>query len=193
MIYFRVALRMDQSSLWRWKSSILSTPGTLFDFLNMYDRVPKNRLRVFFATSGEFMNEMLVRENSGLVSNSITVEQFLKSGKRIDGQNIRQLESELGLQVNKKLIAKSVITGQLVDERSSMQATSSVESANSITSETQWNNRDRSSLELLQEASEWSRGGDHDTPYAFTLPVSMRQALAWTRLLAMVQRGELEP
>ena len=38
---------------------MLSTPGTLFDFLNMYDRVPKNRLRVFFATSLEFMDEML--------------------------------------------------------------------------------------------------------------------------------------
>jgi hypothetical protein len=193
VIYFRVAIRMDQSSLWRWKSSILSTPGTLFDFLNMYDRVPKDRLRVFFATSMEFMNEMLVRENSGLVSNSITVDQFLKSGKRIDGQNIRQLESELGLQVNKKLIAKSVITRQLGDERSSLQATSSVESANSVTSETQWKNRDWSSLELLQKVSEWSEGGDHDTPYTFTLPLSMRQALAWTRLLAQVQRGELEP
>ena len=193
VIYFRVALRMDQSSQWRWKSGMLSTPGTLFDFLNMYDRVPKNRLRVFFATSREFMNEMLVRENSGLVSNSITVEQFLKSGKRIDGQNIRQLESELGLQVNKELIVKSVITGQLGDERSSLQTPSSVESANSVLSETQWKNSGGSSLELLQAESEWSEGGDHDTPYTFSLPVSIRQALAWARLLAKVQRGELEP
>ena len=84
---------------------MLSTPGTLFDFLNMYDRVPKNRLRVFFATSKEFMNAMLVRENSGLLSNSITVEQFLKSRKRIDGQNIKQLESELDLQLNTGLVA----------------------------------------------------------------------------------------
>ncbi len=80
---------------------MLSTPGTLFDLLNMYDRVPKNRLRVFFATSLEFINEMLVRENSGLLSNSITVEEFLKSGRRIDGQHIKELEFELGLQENK--------------------------------------------------------------------------------------------
>ena len=193
MIYFRVAIQMDQPSQWRWKSSMLSTPGTLFDFLNMYHRVPKNRLRVFFATSMEFMNAMLVRENNGILSNSITVEQFLKSGKRIDGENIRRLESELGLQVTKELIAKSVITGQLGDERSSLQATYSFEPANPVISETQWNNREGISLELLQEESERSRSGDYDTPYTFALPVSMRQALAWTRLLAKVQRGELVP
>ncbi len=192
MIYFRVALRMDQSSQWWWKSSMLSTPGTLFDFLNMYDRVPKNRLRVFFATSMEFMNAMLVRENSGLLSNSITVEQFLKSRKRIDGQNIKQLESELDLQLNTGLVARSVITRKLGDECSSLQATS-FESANSVTSEARGSNRESNLLRLMREESEWGRGGDYDTPYTFALPVSMPQALAWTRLLAKIQRGELAP
>ena len=172
---------------------MLNTPGTLFDFLNMYDRVPKNRLRVFFATSRDFTNSMLERENKGLLSNSVTVEQFLKSRKRIDGQNIRQLESELALQVDIKLIARSVITGKLGDEHLSMQATSSFESANNATPEARGNNRERNLSGLMQEESEWSRGGDYDTPYTFTLPVSIRQALAWTRLLAKVQRGELEP
>jgi hypothetical protein len=193
VIHFRVALRMDQSSQWRWKSSMLSTPGTLFDFLNMYDRVPKNRLRVFFATSMEFMNAMLVRENKGLLSNSITVEQFLKSGKRIDGQYIKQLEFELGLQENKALIARSVITRKLGDERSSLQTASSFETANSATSEAGESNREGNLMRLMREESEWSRGGDYDTPYSFALPVSMRQALAWATLLAKVQRGELEP
>ena len=105
MIYFRVAIRIDQSSQWRWKSDMLSTPGTLFDFLKMYDRVPKNRLCVFFATSTSIMNEMLVRENNGLLSNSITVEEFLKSGRKIDRQYIKQLEFELGLQESLELIA----------------------------------------------------------------------------------------
>jgi len=193
VIYFRVALRMDQSSQWWWKSSMLSTPGTLFDFLNLYDRVPKNRLRVFFATSMDFMNAMLVRENSGLLSNSITVEQFLKSRKRIDGQNIKQLESELDLQLNTGLVARSVITRKLGDECSSLQATSSFESANSVTSEARGSNRESNLLRLMREESEWGRGGDYDTPYTFALPVYMPQALAWTRLLAKIQRGELAP
>ena len=193
MIYYRVAIRMDQSSQWRWKSSMLSTPGTLFDFLKMYDRVPKNRLRVFFATSLEFINKMLVRENSGLLSNSITVEEFLKSGRRIDGQRIKELEFELGLQENKALIARSVITRKLGDESSSLQATSSFESANSVTSEARGSNRESNLMRLMREETEWSRGGDYDTPYTFALPVYMPQALAWARLLAMVQRGELVP
>src|SRR5574340_604298 len=120
VIYYRVALRKNQSSQWRWKSSMLSTPGTLFAFLNMYESVPKNRLRVFFATSQEYMDEMLVRENNGLLSNSVTLEDFLKSGRKIDGQRIKELEFELGLQESKPLIAKSAITRKLGEEHNSM-------------------------------------------------------------------------
>ena len=36
-------------------------------------------------------------------------------------------------------------------------------------------------------------GGDHDIPYCFSLPASMPQLLAWTRLQTRVQAGELEP
>ena len=193
MIYFRVALWTDQSSLWKWKSSVLNTPGTLFHFLRIYDCVAKKRLRVFFASASGLMNEMLVRENNGLVSNSVTVEQFLKDNRRINVLEIKQLESELGLQVNKELVAKTVITGQLGDERSPFPAGINSDPANSVISAMPlyyWKTR---SLELLQEESGGSSGGDHDTPYTFTLPSSMRQALAWTRLLAKVHRGELEP
>ncbi|HEX6554554.1 MAG TPA: hypothetical protein VF026_17435 [Ktedonobacteraceae bacterium] len=34
-------------------------------------------------------------------------------------------------------------------------------------------------------------GGDHDVAYRFVLPPSMPQVLAWTRLLASRERGEL--
>jgi hypothetical protein len=193
VIYFRVAMRMDQWSLWNWRSTVLNAPGTLFDFLKIYDRVAKDRLRIFFATSWELMNQMLVRENRGLVSNSVTVEQFLQSGRRIDVQHIQRFESELGQPVDKELIAKSVITGQLGEERPSSHATPTVETAHAVISEAPVNSCEGSPFELMQQASEWRRGGDHDTPYTFTLPTSMRQALAWTRLLAKVQRGELEP
>jgi hypothetical protein len=159
----------------------------------MYDRVPKDRLRVFFATSRELMNAMLVRENRGLLSNSLTVEQFLESGRRIDAQHIRQVESELVLHVDADLIARSAITRKLGDEHSSFQTGSYFESANAVTPETRGNNRESNLLRQMQGESEWDTGGDHDTPYTFALPVSMPQALAWVRLLAKVQRGELEP
>ena len=184
---------MDQPSLWKWKSTVLHTPGTLFDFLKIYDCVAKNRIRVFFASSIGIMNEMLLRENNGFVSNSVTVEQFLKSGKRINVLQIQQLEAELGLQANMELAAKTVITGQLGDERSPFPASPNVELAISDFSGASLNSRKIHSLEFLQEESERSSGGDHDTPYIFTLPSSMRQSLAWTRLLGKVHRGELEP
>ena len=192
MIY-RVALWMDQSSRWKWKSTVLSTPGTLFHFLRIYDGVAKNRLRVFFASSRELMNEMLVRENNGLVSNSVTVEQFLKDGRRIPVLKMKQLESELGLHANKELVTKTVITGQLGEEGPAFPASLTSEPANMVISGAPLHYWKTRSLELLQEESGGSRGGDHDTPYTFTLPSSMRQALAWTRLLAKVHRGELEP
>ena len=193
VIYFRVAIRMDQPSQWRWKSGMLNTPGTLFDFLNMYDRVSKNRLRVFFATSKTVMNEMLVRENNGLLSNSLTVEEFLERGRKIEGQYIKQLEFELGLQESMELIAKSAITRKLGDESSSMQAASSIESTNPVIAETRGNNQESNFIKQKREKLEWSRGDGYDTLYTFALPVSMPQVLAWTRLLAKVQRGELIP
>ena len=193
VIYFRVAIRMDQLSQWRWKSGILNTPGTLFDFLNMYDRVSKNRLRVFFATSKTVMNEMLVRENNGLLSNSLTVEEFLERGRKIEGQYIKQLEFELGLQESMELIAKSAITRKLGDESSSLQAASFIEPTNPVIAETRGNNQESNFIKQKREKLEWSRGDGYDTLYTFALPVSMPQILAWTRLLAKVQRGELIP
>ncbi len=47
---------------------------------------------------------------------------------------------------------------------------------------------DKKRLEL-----ELGPGGDHDESYNFALPASMPQVFAWMRLLARVQRGELQP
>src|SRR2546429_5982395 len=98
---------MDQSSLWKWKSTVLNNPGTLFHLLRIYDCVAKNRMRVFFASASELMNEMLVRENNRLVSNSVTVEQFLQHNRRFTLLSIKQLESELCLQPRKQIVAKA--------------------------------------------------------------------------------------
>ena len=34
-------------------------------------------------------------------------------------------------------------------------------------------------------------GGDHNTPYLFTLPISLKERLAWIRLQTRVQAGAL--
>jgi hypothetical protein len=47
---------------------------------------------------------------------------------------------------------------------------------------------DRRRLEL-----ELGTPGDHDTRYTFTLPTALPQFLAWMKLLAKVQGGQLQP
>ncbi len=49
------------------------------------------------------------------------------------------------------------------------------------------------SLKRRREDLESGKGGDHDLPYRFTLPISTLQVLAWMKLLARVQNGELHP
>jgi hypothetical protein len=49
-----------------------------------------------------------------------------------------------------------------------------------------------SALESRRLELELGPGGDHDVPSSFVLPPSMRQVLAWMRLLARIQRGELQ-
>jgi len=50
-----------------------------------------------------------------------------------------------------------------------------------------------SPLEVSKLELELLADGDHDTPYQFTPPTPGRQALAWAKLLARVQNGELKP
>ena len=49
----------------------------------------------------------------------------------------------------------------------------------------------RSPLEKRREELERGAGGDHDLPYRFILPTSLPQVLAWVKLLARVQQGDL--
>jgi hypothetical protein len=131
MIYYRVALRGSQSTTWRWKSSPLTSLDGVLGMLKLYRCVPREHIRVFLSTSPEHMEGMLRRENQGLLSTAITVDQ-LRDKYRVSWIEVRRLEIELG------------------------------------------------------------EGGDHDQAYAWNLPLSGTQVLAWTKLLARRDRGEVE-
>ena len=132
MIYYRIASQTAQSATWQWKSTVLTSIEAVFGLLKMYRCVPKEHIRVFLSSSTEEMDEMLKRENQGLLSTSVTVDQ-LWDKHSMSGLEMRRLELELG------------------------------------------------------------SGGDYDSAYTFSLPISVPQVLAWTKLLAKVVRGELEP
>jgi hypothetical protein len=177
MIYYRVALHLRQSDTWQWKSTALTSLNALFGFLRLYHMVPKDRLRVFYSSSVEYLDLMLDRENKGLASNSIRAEKFLKGEKGINSQEMARLESELAAAQSEKIVATSVSATKSLNERhmNSPYGKSS------------------SSVDIKRLELEIGSSGDHDLPYEFTLPSSMPQALAWAKLLVKVYMGELEP
>ena len=174
MIYYRVAWKTNQLPVWQWKSTKLTSLEALFGFLRMYSPIVQDRLRVFSSSSLEGLNEMLMRENKGWESTSVTAEEFLRE-RRIQIQERTQRASEEYPERG----AIAVTTRPLVDESSSVKQ-----------SLDKWNG---SVLERRRAEIESGVGGDHDLPYMFSLPLSMPQTLAWTSLLVKVQRGELEP
>jgi hypothetical protein len=177
MTYYRVALQRDQSPTWRWASTVLTSLDGVFGFIRLYHLVPRDHFRVFFSSSVDYLNGMLARENQGLPSNSLTADQLFDGSKHIDPHEMHLLESAgrsgqgMGIAVTSLLGAQAWHEqGQCVPAQGST-----------------------SVLERSRLAIELDGSADHDTPYRFSLPISLPQVLAWTRLLARVQRGELEP
>jgi hypothetical protein len=95
MIYFRVALRGNQVATWRWKSSLLTSLDSALGLLKLYSCMPREHMRVFLSTSPEQMEGMLRRENQGLLSTAITLDQ-LWDKYRVSWFEVRRLEMELG-------------------------------------------------------------------------------------------------
>lgn len=94
VIYYRVAFKKEQTPPWKWQSSLLTSLDTVFGFLRMYHCVSKDCIRVFLSSAPEKMDELLTRENMGLISNSITAEQLMR-GYCINSLEIARLELEL--------------------------------------------------------------------------------------------------
>jgi hypothetical protein len=176
-MYYRVAIQADPSPTWQWKSTALSSLDALFQFLRLYRALPQDRLRVFSSSSREEMKEQLERENKGLESASVTAAQFLQE-RRICSAEVTWGASVRGTQGNEPTSFLAVATEPAPNESSRGAYARDEGDMNSL---------DRRRLEL-----ERGVGGDHDRPYTFTLPASMPQVLAWMKLLARVQRGELQ-
>lgn len=177
MIYYRVAWKTKQSPVWQWKSTKLTSLNALFLFLRMYSALPQDHLRVFSSSSPESLDEMLMRENNGWTSPSVTAEQFLHE-KGIRLKEMTREASERETEENQRMGSIAVTTKPLWNEQSTLECS--------------LDKRPMSLLERRRVEVECGAGGDHDIPYVFALPLSLPQTLAWIRLLVKVQRGELE-
>ncbi len=83
-MYYRVAIQVDASPAWQWKSTTLSSLNALFQLLRRYRNLSQDHLRVFSSSSSrEEMDEQLVRENNGLTSHSVTAAQFMQEHQAI--------------------------------------------------------------------------------------------------------------
>ena len=95
MIYYRMALRGNQSAMWRWKSNPFTSLDGVLGWLRMYHCVPREYIRVFLTTSLDHMEVMLRSENQGLFSTAITVDR-LWNRNSVNWIEVRRLELELG-------------------------------------------------------------------------------------------------
>jgi hypothetical protein len=176
-MYYRVAIQNRQSSIWQWKSTPLSSLHALFQWLQWYRAFPHDRLRIFSSSSREAMNGHLVRENQGFGSTSVTATHFLHQ-RRLQLPEASGETSAPRAHKHGQTTSIAVSAGTRLNESSS--ATPSLDEKFKCLQE-----KRRLELEL-------GAGADHDVPYRFALPASMPQVLAWIRLLARVQREEVQ-
>jgi hypothetical protein len=94
MIYYRVAFQGEQVHTWKWRSTSVTSLNSLQLLLRTYKAIPQDRILVFFATSRENMDEMLQRQNRGLIATAVSAEQFLE-GKSLNTVEVARLELEL--------------------------------------------------------------------------------------------------
>lgn len=180
-MYYRVAFQVEPGDAWQWKSTVLSSLSTLFQFLRLYRALPQDRLRVFSSASREGLEEQFVQNNKGLESNSVTATQFLN-------------EKMLGSREMVRGVSERREEGTQVNQRTTSIAVSASPSLNGSNEEAHTlDERGMNTLERRRMELEGGAGGDHDSPYIFTLPTLMPQALSWMKLLVRVQEGALQP
>jgi hypothetical protein len=166
-MYYRVAIQVDASPTWQWKSTALSSLNILFHWLQYYRVLPHDRLRIFSSSSREELNEQLVRENQGLLSNSVPAIQFLQV-RGIAPREVGDQAAASGTRVIERTPPFAAVTELLLAESSA------------------------SPLDKRRKELEYGVGGDHNLPYRFTLPTSTPQVLAWLKLQVRVQQGDLQ-
>lgn len=181
-MYYRVAIQrqaehLDRPPSWQWTSTVLSSLETLFQFLRPYGALRLDHLRVISSSSRQGLEEQLMQENQGLGTPSVTAAHFLQE-RRIHAPEVRRGTPAREGAADQQVASIAVATLPSMNESS--------REGNGLVGGS------RSALESRRLELESGAGGNHDVPYRFVLPLSMPQVLAWMRLLARIQRGELQ-
>jgi len=179
MTYYRLAMQNQQTAIWAWKSTVVTSLEAVFQLLRIYRVLPPDRLRVFSSHCKEDLTQArLDCEKNTLTAYSVTAPEFSRA-RKLQAHETARDESDPGTAKTTMQPSTAVVPA------SSWQINSVAPSslaANGL------NDLDKQRLER-----EMGPGGDHDLPYTFMLPLSTPQVLAWIRLLAQVQNGKLQP
>jgi len=203
MTYYRLAVQDHQTARWSWKTTAVTSLKAVFQLLRSYSALlPQDSIRVFTSSSKEELHELLSRENNGLASGSVTAAQFLRERDLVVPER-RQSTSEQSVSAQEVQPAAPVSTWakDVWKQHAMMRAAQTAQPGatlgtasflrESITTTGAPSSLGVSWLDQKRLELELGPAGDHDVPYHFTLPISMPQRLAWTRLLTRVQVGEL--
>lgn len=179
MTYYRLAMHHQQTDTWAWKSTVVTSLQALFQLLRIYRVLPQDRLHVFSSPYKEELTEtMLNCEKNSLAVYSTTAAEFSHARKL-------QMREVTPSAYNRGTVETTVRRSTDVAPAFSWRANSMAPSSFTASGV--------NVLEKRRLESEMGPGGDHDLSYTFLLPASIPQVLAWMRLLARVQSGELQP
>lgn len=181
-MYYRVAMLVEATPTWQWKSTVLGSLQTVLQFLRLYRALPQDRLRVFSSSSRESLEEQLMQENKGLGSHSVTAAQFFQERMIGSPEGTRATPArEEGAEHRWQPSLMGAIAAR---NHPSVQENGTAGNGLGATG--------TSALERRRLELERGPGGDHDVPYRFALPACLPQVFTWMRLLARIQRGELQ-
>jgi hypothetical protein len=201
MTYYRLAIQHRQTTDWTWKTTAVSSVQAVFHLLSIYRMLPQDGIRVFTAASEEELSELLQRHNTTLASRSVTVAQFLQENnlalsepeQSASEQSISApaAQQDVSVATRAKAVWDEFVTmraAQIAQQGASVNTSSSL--CASLTTTGTPSSSDMSWLQQRRLEIEGGPGGDHDSPYRFTLPSSMKEQLAWIHLQRRVQAGE---
>ena len=181
MTYFRLVVQDRHNTHWIWKTTAVTSLQAVLHLLRNYRMLPQDGIRVLTTSSKEELSEMLRRQNTLLVPGSVTAAQFLQARKFAGGEPAQSTSKE---RVSPQTVQQGTDTATW--GQSGMGAQREHLATAGVPSSLTMSMQERKRLEM-----ELGPGGDHETPYLFTLPISQKERLAWIRLQKQVQAGEL--
>jgi len=206
MTYYRLAVQGRQNTQWIWKTTAVTSLHAVFQLLRSYRMLPQDGIHVFTAYSEAELNELLSRQNNHLGSGSVTAAPFLLARKIAGGERSHSASQESVSPHTVQQETNGVAWATWEPPRVAQAAQQGADAATWVreiweqhqaAQAAQCEHRATvgapSSLAMSwheQKRLEIERGpgGDHDRQSRFTLPLSLKEQLAWLRL-QQVQAG----